>query len=217
MELFEQNMLMEDQVELLRQIAEAARNVPMDQRERFMYRKTLNAPPFLMHRRLAGRTLSAYEGDLDALCDTGLFRVTYGSTGTAFYDVTPIGYKYCEYLQQKMGQAIEQVEFGIQRFLNSEDFQRRHPIAFQKWQNGAERLWSSDSQADWTTIGHLCREAVQEFAEDLIHQFRPPEALKDKAKTIARIRAVLALQEDLPWHRRRTLLGCSVGVLEDCE
>jgi hypothetical protein len=33
MELFEQIILMEEQVELLRQIAEAARNVPMDQRE----------------------------------------------------------------------------------------------------------------------------------------------------------------------------------------
>jgi hypothetical protein len=42
-----------------------------------------------------------------------------------------------------------------------------------------------------TTIGHLCREAIQEFATTLINQYQPPDVDIDKAHTVARIKAVL--------------------------
>ena len=42
-----------------------------------------------------------------------------------------------------------------------------------------------------TTIGHLCREAMQEFATSLCAAHNATPAEPDPAKTVARVRAVL--------------------------
>ncbi len=54
-------------------------------------------------------------------------------------------------------------------------------------------LWDSDSDRQLTTIGHLCREAIQEFTTSLVEYYRPSEVDPNKAHDIARLRAVLSL------------------------
>jgi hypothetical protein len=73
--------------------------------------------------------------------------------------------------------------------LVSGTFQDRHQAAYQKWTQAETLLWASDSQEQLTTIGHLCREAMQEFTTSLCaaHGVTP----SDPAKTVARVRAVL--------------------------
>jgi hypothetical protein len=55
----------------------------------------------------------------------------------------------------------------------------------------AELLWKSDSQQQLTTIGHLCREAMQAFATGLVDQHQPSGVDTDRAHDVARIRSVL--------------------------
>lgn len=55
-------------------------------------------------------------------------------------------------------------------------------------------LWGNDSQNQLTMIGHLCREAMQKFATALVDQYQLSNVDKDKAHTVARLKAVLNIQ-----------------------
>lgn len=54
-------------------------------------------------------------------------------------------------------------------------------------------LYAEDTENTLTTIGHLLREAMQEFASALVDRFKPPRVDSDKAKTVSRIKAVLGM------------------------
>ncbi len=104
------------------------------------------------------------------------------------FDVTPLGSKYYEHLMNQIGEPIEKLEKSLTGYLDVECFQRTYAIAYQKWRDAEQLLWAADSsQQLLTTIGHLCREAMQEFASTLMERYRLQEAYPDKSKTIARI------------------------------
>ena len=42
-----------------------------------------------------------------------------------------------------------------------------YPDAWDKWSRASQLLWAADSNRQLTTIGHLCPEAVQDFAQQL--------------------------------------------------
>jgi hypothetical protein len=90
--------------------------------------------------------------------------------------------------------------------LDADALQRSYPEAHRKWADAAERLSRSDSQQQLTTIGHLCREAIQEFATALVEQHRPPGVDQDKAHDINRIQAVL--------DQHRSALGTTAALLD---
>lgn len=192
--MFDDIYLMKEQVDLLKAMVEAQRSMPRDQRHQFLLARTFDGD-FLWHQGFSERELRIYHGDLDVLAQAGLVTPSYGSGRDPNYEVHPRGYQYYEWLHQQAGQSVEHMEAEIKSYLDAEDFQRRHPLAYQKWTGAAGRLWSSDSEAEWTTIGHLCREAMQEFADDLVRQFRPEDVTDDKAKTVARLRAVLNVRK----------------------
>src|SRR6266536_2590886 len=102
---------------------------------------------------------------------------------------------------------VHQVEETLTRYLDSDAFQRSYPEAHRKWADAAERLSRSDSQQQWTMIGHLCREAMQAFATELVEQHKPPAVTPDKAKDVARIRAVL--------DQRKSMLRTTVAPFLD--
>jgi hypothetical protein len=80
--------------------------------------------------------------------------------------------------------------------LEVEPFRQKYPEAYQKWAEADRVLWSSDSEGQLTTIGHLCTEAMQEFAAALVERYRPPDADANKEHTVARVRAVLHHRKD---------------------
>lgn len=105
--------------------------------------------------------------------------------------VTPLGSSVFEEMHHRLGAPTQQVEEETKRYLESDAFQRSHPEAYRKWAEAAELLWASDSQQQLTTIGHLCREAMQAFATGLVDRHQPPGVATDRAGDVARIRAVL--------------------------
>jgi hypothetical protein len=182
-------LLEQEQEDLLKALVEAVRNVHRDQRQKFLFLKTLG-PDFVRHPGLPDQNLPIYEGDLDVLEREGLLNVTYLTHGLSF-DVSPLGFRHYEEMQRRFGAPAQQVEEELMRYLDAEVFQRSHPVAHQKWSEAADRLWASDSQQQLTTIGHLCREAMQEFATALVDRHQPPGVDTDKAHDVARIRDVL--------------------------
>jgi hypothetical protein len=97
---------------------------------------------------------------------------------------------------------IGRFESGIAEYISAEGFRRRYRGAYQKWVD-AHQLLETAPERQATTIGHLCREAIIEFSDQLAREYDvgPFEAMKTKAK----IRAVFAQRDDVSRTLRRSL------------
>jgi hypothetical protein len=183
-------LLEPEQEDLLKAMVEASRNVPRDQRDQF-HLMTDAGGTSIMHPGLPGQQIPVPEGDVEILQAQGLLLMTKQGRMHRSFVVTPQGYSLYADLQDRSGAPTQQVEETLTRYLNSDAFQRSYSEAYRKWAEASERLWKSDSQPQLTTIGHLCREAMQEFATALVDRHQPPGVDAHKAHTVARIRAIL--------------------------
>ena len=95
----------------------------------------------------------------------------------------------------------------VKEYLDAERFRARHPKAVAKWQEAEARLWDDDSQDSFTTIGHLCREAMQEFAASMLRHAGITPRESDPAKSVSRIREFL--------EARRSEMGDSFAAFLD--
>jgi hypothetical protein len=76
--------------------------------------------------------------------------------------------------------------------LKSEPFRRVFPAAEAKWAAAAALLWKTDSAQQASVIGHLCRESMQEFAEEACRLTKvTPHAPGRKSDVVLRIRHIL--------------------------
>lgn len=190
--MFESVILEKEQKDLFVELVEAARNTPRERREKFLFVEYMGGS--VIHHAGLKENLVAYKSDIEFLGDARLLRVSLGNKGSISFDVTPFGFKYYEYLKQELGRPVERVEASIRQYMDSGAFQRKYPVAYAKWSEAEVILWASDSEKQLSTIGHLCREALQEFATALVERYNPPEVSHDKAKTVARMKAVLNMQ-----------------------
>lgn len=191
--MFEHILLEQEQKDILAALVEATRNVLRSKRKKFDFTMT-HAGSWIGHWGLPDKRLDAYSGDIDELERAGLIRVTRGRHGFRSFDVTPLGVKYYEEMKERSGQPVQRVEAMIRSYLSAERFRQKYPKAYQKWAEAETKLWESESGPQLTTIGHLCREAMQEFVTVLVDQYQPGEIDKDKAHTIVRLRSVLELR-----------------------
>jgi hypothetical protein len=180
------------QVELLSAIVEASKAT---RQEFFVLRGAIGAV-FLRHPGFPGQQYTAYTPDLQALEDLGFFTVTHhdSRTGqTTTFDVSPSGRHAYTILHTQAVSPVEAVEAEIRRFIDSGSLGRVHPVTFARWSAAARLLWAEDGDGQLTEIGHCCREALQEFVEDLVKGLPVYEETK-KTETVKRLRAVLEAQ-----------------------
>jgi hypothetical protein len=190
-------LLMPEQERLLIDLVDAERRIPREQRQHFIISRTIGPRGVqLMHEGWLERDRCVFEGDLEVLAKNGLISISKIRSGhdlDVFY-VTPLGFKHYEELMKRQGQPIERLESVIRNYISSSSFQQKFPSAYSKWAQAETLLWASDSSEAFTTIGHLLREAVHEFAEVLVTTNKPANVDTDRTKTVSRIRAVLDLQ-----------------------
>jgi len=184
-------MLLPEQRELLEALVEASRNVPRDKRQKFLVVQTLSSPDYIIHPGLQGTRFPGYLGDVETLARAGLVALGYGSRGTPKFDVTPEGFALYEELKSRSAEPTDQVEATVIQYLDAEAFQREAPAAYVKWSEAEQLLWQADSERHFTTIGHLCREAMQEFVTALVERFKPPSVESDKALVVKRLSSTL--------------------------
>ncbi|MFZ5452177.1 MAG: hypothetical protein ACOZF2_09955 [Thermodesulfobacteriota bacterium] len=207
------NVLLEpEQKELLIAMVEAHRNVPKAERQGFYFLNTRNG--FIIHPGFPNHKIPAFFGDLEALANVGLLQRRYDSRGTPIFDVTPLGFKYYEHLSLSAGQPIMQVEEKIRSYLESDHFKKKYANAFQKWTSANDKLWSTDSEKQLTEIGHLCREAMQEFVTVLVDEFKPPQVDTNKAHTVARLKALTKLKTSQLGETIRPFLDALTAYLD---
>lgn len=195
MKIFDSILLEIEQRELLVVLVEASRNVTPQNRQKFFAIEYMGGSD-IIHPGLPDGKIPAYFGDLDALANENLVSISYGPKGTPNFDVTPKGFKYYEQLKEQEGQPVQRVETTMKSYLAGDVFQKKYSTAYQRWFDAEELLWASDSEKQLTTIGHNCREAMQEFATALVNLHKPDDVEKDVSKTVRRIMAVLKKQAD---------------------
>jgi len=183
--------LEKEQEELLFSLVEAARSVRREQRQKFYASQELGKQlAVVQHLGLPGGSIDAYIGDIEILGRLLLLNVSHEEFGLCF-DVAPRGFQYYEQLKNLSGQSPKRVEDSLRNYFDTLRFQKMYSQAYQKWSEAESLLWGSDSQQQLTTIGHICREAMQEFVASCVECFNPPGVDPDKAHTISRLKAVL--------------------------
>ncbi|MFQ4136228.1 hypothetical protein PGN35_007890 [Nodosilinea sp. PGN35] len=200
-------LLTSTQEELLSSLVEAERQQPPDHRERFTLVEVMISSPSVQHPGLPQKSITVFTPDLETLAEEGLIR--FSSTrqrGFAPFTITPLGFKYYEYLKTRSGEPIQRLVSEIKKYLDAETFQARYPAAYQKWSESENLLWGADSEQQLTVIGHLCREAMQEFAYTLICHYSPPNVDTNKARTVSRIRSVMELRKQDLGERKHAFL-----------
>lgn len=206
-----ESALEQEQEDLLSELVEAWRRVPREHRFEFRAFGTMeNALYIIVHPGLGSRELRALPTEIKILADMGLVKLRYDQGRDLAFAVTQKGFEYYEYLKHRTGEPIQTVEKEIRVYLDNDHFRRNYSNAYSKWIEAATLLWRDDSDQRLTTIGHLCREAMQEFATALVERYRPPNVDSDKKHDVARIRAVLQLRADRLGDKERRFLEALV-------
>lgn len=189
-------LLEKEQEDLLCKLVEAVRNVPKNKHEE-LYIVTNIRPKIIRHSGLIPNGwLEISMGDIDTLSRNGLISTRTEKGNMKTVSIEPEGVKHYEKLKGKETKSIKKVEKEIIGYIYSEQFQKRHPLSYRKWSEAENILWSSETDNQLTTIGHLCREAVQEFADEQIKHFKLSGVDKDKSKTKNRIKQLLELRSE---------------------
>jgi hypothetical protein len=97
---------------------------------------------------------------------------------------------------------IGRFEATLAEYVRADDFRDRYPVPFEKWGDAQELLaLAPDRYA--TTIGHLCREAVNAFSDALVRRYSVGDF--ETTKTKQKLRAVFAAEPHLSVTVRRTV------------
>lgn len=190
---FNKIVLEEEQKEFFIQIVETIKSIPRSKRTAMLLSNTYDGKKLIIatkdHERHDIKNI--VDGDLDILTRNNLLDVSFTPQGSSKYVITPIGFEYYDWLMKEMGKPIERIEKRTLNYFDFEDFRKTYTKAYQKLKKAEEKLWSSDSEESFTTIGHLCREAMQEFADQLYYEVFGEKLQSKKSKTVQRIRKVI--------------------------
>jgi hypothetical protein len=203
--------LLEAQADLLTALVEAARTVPREEQQFEMitmpggFGTSLASPSSIRGCGMASRRVLA--ADVHELESYGLLRTDWISNAIQLVVVTGQGFSAYEQLRERPSNPVEAVEEDVRRYLESDAFGVAHPNSSAKLRDAATLLWQSEPGRDLTAVGHKLREAVQQFATEMVVLYKPPDAESDPAKTKARLRAVI--------QARRSDLGSAKAELLD--
>jgi hypothetical protein len=207
----QENILLEkEQEDLLNTLVETSRKIPREKRTKFIVSRA-NDGTTLIIPLFPNLNFNLNMIDVEILAREGLIEISYSSNGTPNIYVLPFGFKYYELLKQKGMQPTENIENYIKNYLESNLFSDRFPNAYQKWIDAEKLLWNSDSSTQFTTIGHLCRESVQEFTSRIVEIYNPSDISPDKSLTVSRMRSVIDKQKGNLGSKERTFLDALMG------
>jgi len=183
-------LLEQEQKDLLSTLVETTRNVPEAEREPIRVIQDRNKM-YLQHRGFSGGSIQVYFPNVTALADANLIDIRAGNpTSVQLIDIKTKGFSYYEELKQETREPSQRLESELRSYIDSAQFRNRYPDAYRKWMEAEALLWGTDPEKQLTTIGHHCREAMQDFADVLVKTHKPPNIDPDKAHTINRLKAV---------------------------
>jgi hypothetical protein len=182
----------EFQRRLLATLVEASRRLPDEARPSFFYSHVFgDQHPRIDHPGLREETHISF-GDIEVMSRAGLLIHRRQIHGMGNIDLTPAAFELYERIKREEGSPVARVEADLRSFIDSAAFRAKYGHAYDNWSKAADLLWKADRRpGDPSTIGHLCREAMQDFAAVLVGAPAPPSPDPDRAKTVLRLRQAL--------------------------
>jgi hypothetical protein len=187
--------------DLLARLVEASRDVPRENQEWFMTDLMGGAKlqgPDGLHDVIAD--------DVYYLRDAGLLRRIDSDRDWLAFRIAPAGLTYYARMKQRNGEPLERQEAEVHRFLNGQAFRAAYPLAFARWAEAETLLWGADSEREFTTVGHKAREAMQEFATEVVQRYQPADVDLNPTAVNRRLGAVIAMLLPSLGDARATLL-----------
>ena len=196
-------VLDEEQQQFFVRLFEAAREVPRPHRK--WYLACTSGGDFLHGPGKLGLVLAT---DLYAFEDEGLIRVVdRPAKGELEFVLSGSAAEFYAAVKARSGEALARTESEMRSLLDAAAFRESYPRGYARWSEAEGLLWTADSDRDFTTVGHKSREALQEFATEVVQRFNPPQVDPDPSKVNRRLGAAIA--------ERRAVLGESrAGLLE---
>lgn len=184
--------LEEEQINLLCQIVDAHRNVTPSKRTDFIVTHDMTSDSML-HPGFSKGWTDVVIVDLRILDSSGLIKIyNTNNPHTEFsFTLTSLGFQYYEFIKDKSISPIERIQKEILSFIEIPSFEQRYKKAYLKWKESEKLLWSTNSDINLSTVGHLCREALQEFLEILIIKHQLEKEYPQKDKTKGRVKALI--------------------------
>lgn len=107
--------------------------------------------------------------DFEALSFNNLFNGYYlDSPHTMQFIISLEALEVYELLKKEKILPLDRVENDSSNYIKSKEFIEKYPRAYQKWLMAEELYLKETNNKNLTTIGHLCRESLQEFSEELL-------------------------------------------------
>lgn len=207
-----------EQTELLLKMVDANRNVPRENRQPFCVDRSL-AGDTMSHRGLQGGSIKIYFEDLYILEDYGLIRKTRSERSSYFeFIITPLGFQYYKEMKHQTEKPVNRLEKTVKAYLSDAAFIKKYPTTYQKWAEAESKLWDDNSSQQLTLIGHLCREAMQNFSAELIEIYKPQNFDTDKTKTVSRLKSVINSKNGFCGHTEKEFLDALIhywGTIND--
>lgn len=190
---FERVDLEGEQQRLLLEIVETYKQGTRERGE-FWFSKT-NSGSRLQHMGSDRTWHEVPDHDLAALRRSGLLDMRRGGGRypPLIHTVSPFGLRYYDWVRSQDAEPVGQVEEAVRELVDSDWFVGRYPASHAAWSSAVAMLWSPDVDRNLSQIGHSCREAMQDFAEELATRACMLDDVdSDKQHTVSRVRDVLA-------------------------
>jgi len=195
---FNHIILEKEQQDLFRQITEIVKSVPRNERMSIhLIQTAIDYNILIPSKKFSCSEIEEVSsGDIQSLINYGLLDYDKSCTSRSLLYITPIGFKYYEFLVSQIGDIVERIESHITNYLNLNAFEKKYPLTVNRIRAAEELLWKSDSMEKFTQIGHLCREAVQHFAEVLYRSNFGRDSSYPLNKTVIRLREIVEFKKE---------------------
>ena len=191
---FENVILESEQEELFIKLTETVKMISNREDRLIIYQITTTGGFICLYSKEIGRIEieDIPDGDIYELEKYELLNRTYDKKNVKNFFVSAKGFQYYDWLMKQQGKPVERTEKQTFGYLEFEDFRKQYPDAYRKIKQAEEMLWSADKEEQFTTIGHLCREAVQDFADGLYNNVMGTIYDGPKTQTNNRIETVIS-------------------------
>jgi hypothetical protein len=135
-----------EQLQLLATMIEEGRDVPRDMR-RWLLVSVLEGD---LLQGPKGHAYKVARSDIEELALAGLLR----PQGQYDYVITPAGQRFYAECRSNEAEPAKSAEQEVKGFLDGVAFAAAYPGAHAIWAQAQALLWSADSEAELTTVGH---------------------------------------------------------------
>jgi hypothetical protein len=205
--------LVPEQVQLLEAMVEAARTVPRTDQvfELISIQGFGERNPASISGGGLSASIPVLADDVWNLAYAGLLTGNPTNEHVARFTITADGFAYYESLRDRPSEPAAAVDDETRRYLDARAFRGRFPQAEARLRAAITLLWETSPAGNLTTVGHKLREAVQQFASELVEQHEPEGVDADPAHTNNRLRAVIEMHRESLGEKRSELLDALVG------